>query len=157
MKHDQGPDSSSKPYRRHRSVWGSAGLVLGCPVAPKLMRRIACPIQASLGSSSGGGGLENQPNGSLIGGSQEFQPATKPCPPAKTRFDYPSLSFTRQIKSPINRTALMDGYTYNYTRCSHRQIFAFVFVDLFGLPGRSAAALRSGWTASRSTIVEVIP
>ena len=85
MKHDQGPDSSSKPYRTNRSVGAQLGARSRLPRGPytKLMRRMACPFQATLASSSGGGGLENQPNGSLIGGSQQFQPATKPSPPAK--------------------------------------------------------------------------
>ena len=103
MKHDQGPDSSSKPYRSHRSIWGSAGVVLGCPPAAlRLMGRKAYPIQATLESSSGGGGLENQPNGSLIGGSLESnQPLSRLPRPNQVLLSINSstvTSFTRQIK-----------------------------------------------------------
>ena len=57
MKQDQGPDSSSKPYRRHRSIWGSAGVVLGCPSGPKAYeeeRRTLSRLRSSLLQGVGG-------------------------------------------------------------------------------------------------------
>ena len=66
MKQDQGPDSSSKPYRRHRSIWGSAGVVLGCPGGPRAYEEEGCTLSRLRSSLlQGVGGLENQPNGSL--------------------------------------------------------------------------------------------
>ena len=89
MEHGQGPDSSSKPYRRNQTCptlglsWDGPRL----PRGPELMRRMACPIRATR-LLFRGGERENQPNRSLIGGSHDFQPATKPPPRAKPGFDY---------------------------------------------------------------------
>ena len=83
MKHDQGPDSSSKPYRRYRQPWGSAGAGPRLPHGPELMRRMALPYSGYSPLFFRGGEHESQPKGSLIGGSQVFQPATKLPPPAK--------------------------------------------------------------------------
>ena len=100
MEHDQGPDSSSKPYRRNQTcpTLGLSWDGLGCPVGLSL-GGWRCPIRATR-LLFRGGERENQPNRSLIGGSHHFQPATKPPARAKPGFDY-QLSTSLPGKSSL--------------------------------------------------------